>query len=198
MPERSRRNWYGRRTMGKADWTVEIVRSRKRRKTIQAERQGNVVRVYVPATLTRADEERWVAVMVDRIERREARERAGTILDLAPRSRALARRYFAEFGDRAHPVAVEWVANQNDRYGSCTPADRTIRISHRLAEMPRWVLDYVLVHELAHLIEFSHCPRFWDLVNRYPLAERARGFLLAKGLDERVDERSEQPESATA
>ena len=54
-------------------------------------------------------------------------------------------------------------------------------VSARLAAYPRWVLDYVIVHELAHLVEASHGPAFWELVNRYPLAERARGYLIAKG-----------------
>jgi hypothetical protein len=63
------------------------------------------------------------------------------------------------------------------RWASCTPADATIRLSQRLLEMPAWVQDYVLVHELAHLIEPGHGPRFWSLVERYPRTERARGYL---------------------
>ncbi len=77
----------------------------------------------------------------------------------------------------AIPETVRWVDNQNSRWGSCTPADRSIRLSRRLQGMPAWVIDYVLVHELAHLIEIGHTPTFWALVDRYPKAERAKGFL---------------------
>ena len=66
------------------------------------------------------------------------------------------------------------------RWGSCTPADGTIRISARLASEPGWVLDYVIVHELAHLVVAGHNRRFWALVRRYPRSERARGWLMAR------------------
>jgi predicted metal-dependent hydrolase len=78
---------------------------------------------------------------------------------------------------------IRYVTNQNHRFGSCTPSNATIRLSHRLAEMPVWVLDYVIVHELAHLLQANHSARFWKLVNRYKLTERARGFLMAKGME---------------
>ena len=77
----------------------------------------------------------------------------------------------------AEPADVKWVDNQHRRWGSCTPADRTIRLSSRLRSMPEYVVDYVLVHELVHLLEPGHNDRFWALVARYPRAERARGFL---------------------
>jgi hypothetical protein len=77
----------------------------------------------------------------------------------------------------AEPASVRWVDNQHRRWGSCTPADRSIRLSSRLRSMPEYVVDYVLVHELVHLLEPGHGERFWDLVGRYPRAERARGFL---------------------
>ena len=56
-------------------------------------------------------------------------------------------------------------------------------MSSRLAAFPAWVLDYVLVHELAHLLVAHHGPEHDELVDRYPYAERARGFLIAKDLD---------------
>ena len=72
---------------------------------------------------------------------------------------------------------MRWVENQKARWGSCTPGDRTIRLSVRLQGMPPWVIDYVLVHELAHLLESGHDERFWAWVNRYPKAEQAKGYL---------------------
>jgi predicted metal-dependent hydrolase len=81
------------------------------------------------------------------------------------------------------PDSIRWVTNQEGRWGSCTPTDRTIRISSRLVGEPGWVLDYVIVHELAHLVVQGHDRAFWDLVERYPRTERARGFLIARGLE---------------
>jgi predicted metal-dependent hydrolase len=94
--------------------------------------------------------------------------------ELLTRARELSRRYL---DGRADPVSVAWVSNQKHRWGSCTPADRTIRLSTRLQGMPGWVIDYVLLHELAHLIEQGHGPRFWALLEGYTRTERARGYL---------------------
>ncbi len=148
------------------------MRSARRRKTVQAREVGGVLRVSIPASMTEADEERWVAEMLRRVERRSA---AATI-DLQARAAELAKRHRLPA-----PAVIRWVDNQEWRWGSCTPATRSIRISSRLAREPGWVLDYVVVHELAHLRAPRHDPAFWALVDRYPLAERARGFLIARG-----------------
>ncbi|MBQ1069152.1 M48 family metallopeptidase, partial [Micromonospora sp. D75] len=97
--------------------------------------------------------------------------------ELLARARRLIDSYLPEYGSAAVPASVRWVTNQNGRWGSCTPADRTIRISHRIQDMPDWVIDYVLLHELTHLIVPSHNAEFWALVARYPRSERARGYL---------------------
>jgi len=105
--------------------------------------------------------------------------------DLQARASALNRIYF----DGAlvwHSIV--WTTAQNGRWGSCTPQRATIRLSHRLANVPAWVRDYVLVHELAHLREANHGPRFWAAVNRYALAERARGYLMALAGEEADEE----------
>jgi len=155
---------------------VEVRRSQRRRRTVSAYRDGERVVVLIPDRFSRAEETEWVERMLARLAAREERIRH-TDDELTVRARRLTERYLADHADRVTPASVRWVTNQNGRWGSCTPDDGTIRISHRIQEMPDWVVDYVLLHELAHLVVPSHSARFWDLVNRYPRAERARGFL---------------------
>ncbi|AVT30526.1 MULTISPECIES: M48 family metallopeptidase [unclassified Plantactinospora] len=155
---------------------VEVRRSQRRRRTVSAYRDGERVVVLIPDQFSRAEETEWVDRMLARLAARE--ERLGrSDEELLLRSRRLIDRYLSEHGRAAVPASVRWVTNQNGRWGSCTPADRTIRISHRIQEMPEWVIDYVLLHELAHLVVPSHNARFWELVGRYPKTERARGYL---------------------
>ncbi|MDQ1627212.1 MAG: hypothetical protein QOI54_956 [Actinomycetota bacterium] len=152
---------------------VEVRRSARRRRTVSAYRDGERTIVLIPARMSPAEERRWVAVMLERLARQDRRLRPGDAQLLA-RASALSRRYL---GGRAEPSSVRWVTNQGARWGSCTPADGTVRISARLQGMPGWVLDYVLVHELVHLLVPGHGPQFWAEVSAYPRAERARGFL---------------------
>lgn len=149
---------------------VEVVRSPRRRRTVQARLDGDVVRVRVPAAMAAAEEARCVEELVRRIERRQ---RSGAV-DLAERAAALARRHRLP-----EPASIRWSEVQGARWGSCTPATGAVRISDRLAGLPAWVLDYVIVHELAHLVVADHSPAFHALVARYPRAERARGYLQA-------------------
>ncbi|MEV7431494.1 MULTISPECIES: M48 family metallopeptidase [unclassified Nocardioides] len=162
---------------------VEVRRSKRRRRTVSAYRDGERIVVLVPATLSRTEEADWVEKMVARLERSEQRRRP-TDEDLLARARQLSDRYL---GGIAAPESVRWVDNQTSRWGSCTPLDRTIRVSTRLQGMPSWVLDYVVVHELAHLIEPGHDARFWAWVDRYPQSERAKGYLLGWSAAARLD-----------
>jgi predicted metal-dependent hydrolase len=152
---------------------VEVRRSRRRRRTVSANRDGDRIVVLNPATMSKRDEATWVADMVARIERQERRKLRSDD-DLVARAARLNDLYL---GGMAVPASVRWVGNQNARWGSCTPGDRTIRLSDRLQQMPGWVVDYVLVHELAHLLEAGHTPQFWSWVDRYPRAEKAKGYL---------------------
>jgi predicted metal-dependent hydrolase len=168
--------------------TVEVRRSGRRRRTVAAYREQGRIVVLIPARMSRAEEKHWVAAMVERLERQEQRRRPSQT-SLERRARELARRFLA---GAAEPVSVRWVDNQRSRWGSCTPSDRTIRLSSRLQGMPEWVIDYVLLHELAHLVEPGHGKRFWALLERYPRTERARGYLegvaSASGLELSADD----------
>ncbi|GAA3130051.1 hypothetical protein GCM10010466_20950 [Planomonospora alba] len=129
--------------------------------------------MLLPDGLSRTDEEQWVRRMLDRLAAKEQRRRPSDD-DLLERANELSARYL---DGGARPSSVRWVDNQRHRWGSCTPDHGTIRISTRLRGMPAWVVDYVIMHELVHLLVPNHGPRFWTLVERYPRAERARGFL---------------------
>lgn len=159
-------------TVGSDD-RVDVVRSDRRRRTVSAYRAGDRTVVRIPARMSRAEEVRWVATMLERLARTEARRRPAES-DLMVRAEDLGRRYLDA---RAQPSSVRWVTNQHSRWGSCTPATGEIRLARRLQGMPGWVVDYVLVHELAHLLVAGHGPAFWRLVERYPRCERARGYL---------------------
>ncbi|MGY1711157.1 M48 family metallopeptidase [Geodermatophilus sp. SYSU D00758] len=170
---------------------VEVRRSARRRRTVTAYRESGRTVVLIPAAFTPAEERRWVAQMVAKLQTREERRRRslGGDDELMARARALS---LAHLDGVPEPASVRWVDNQQRRWGSCTPADRSIRLSSRLRAMPEYVVDYVLVHELAHLIEPSHSAAFWALVARYPRAERARGFL--EGIEQASGESAPRPE----
>ncbi|MFB0628860.1 M48 family metallopeptidase [Streptomyces sp. AB3(2024)] len=152
---------------------VEVRRSARRRRTVSAYREGDRTVVLIPARMSEAEERRWVGVMLDKLAAQESKRTLGDT-ELTERAEHLSEQYFA---GRARPRSVRWVTNQNTRWGSCTPAEGSIRLSHRLQGMPEYVVDYVLLHELAHLLVPGHGPRFWELLDAYPKTERARGFL---------------------
>jgi predicted metal-dependent hydrolase len=169
---------------------IEVRRSARRRRTVSAYREGDRIVVLIPAAMSKRDEKQWVADMVARLERKERRTRPSDDQLLA-RAVTLNDTYF---GGLATPSSVRWVTNQQQRWGSCSPGDRSIRLSERLQGMPSWVVDYVLVHELAHLLEHGHDEKFWAWVDRYPRSERARGYLLGWSAAAKVDPPSSETE----
>lgn len=152
---------------------VRIIESPRRKKTVAARIVGDTIEVRLPTGLREPERQEHVDRLVARLER----SRTAGFIDLQARAEKLAARYGLPI-----PDTVAWSSRQKLRWGSCTPADRSIRLSDRMGGFPDWVIDYVLVHELAHLVEPNHSPRFHELVNRYPRAERAEGFLEAVSL----------------
>lgn len=165
---------------------IEVRRSARRTRTVSARRENGRTIVMIPARMSAAEERRVVAEMVAKLDAREQRRTLGRTsdADLERRAARLASRYVAE---APPPVSVRWVTNQNSRWGSCTPADRSIRLSHRLQQMPDHVIDAVLVHELAHLVVPGHGAAFDAIVTRYPRMDEAMGFLEGVTWQQRQD-----------
>lgn len=151
---------------------VEVRVSKRRKKTAGAHWEGDRIVVVVPAHLRGADRDE----MVECLSRRLACHRPSLHASddqLEQRARALGRRYL----DGVSPASIRWSGSQTKRWGSCTLDTRAIRISERLRVVPEWVLDAVIVHELAHLFEPTHSPRFRHLERRYPRQSEADAFL---------------------
>lgn len=165
---------------------IVIVRSSKRRRTIGATLEDGKLIVRVPVGLSAAEERAWAEKLGTRILAARRRRELNGDAALASRAALLNDRYF---GGRLKIAEIRYVTNQNGRFGSCTTTTGTIRIADRVAKLPVWVRDAVLVHELAHLVEANHSARFWKLANAYPLMERARGYLMALGLEDELGDR---------
>jgi hypothetical protein len=167
---------------------IEVVRSKKRRRTVSAQMHGDVLRVSIPSWMSKSEEATNVAEMVRRFKRKIATQE----VDLADRARILAKRYSLRT-----PDSIEWAENLTSVWGLCTPSTKTIRMSTRLVGFPSWVLDYVIVHELAHLHVSGHGPDFWEITRRYEKTERAIGYLIAKAGDTEDDDVIDSQDGAT-
>jgi predicted metal-dependent hydrolase len=159
---------------------VKIVRSRRRLRTVSARLVNNMLLVQAPATLAEERLEDIVNGFKTKFERKKIKEELDKSQDLKKIAAVLNKKYF---GGRLKINSVEYVTVQDRKFGCCNYGTGNIRISHRIGLMPEWVRDYVLVHEMAHLIEPNHSKSFWDIVSNYGLAERAKGFLIASGLE---------------
>jgi predicted metal-dependent hydrolase len=159
---------------------IKIIRSRRRKRTVSARLLKDTLLVNAPLTLSETYLTKIIADFKARFERKRLKQELNLKENLAVRAAQLNKQYF---GDSVHISSIEYVTDQNSKFGCCNCRDATIRISHRISPMPAWVRDYVIVHEMAHLIEPNHGQRFWEIVSRYKLAERARGYLLAVGFE---------------
>lgn len=170
---------------------VEVRASTRRKKTGAAHWSGSRIVVQIPARLRGRERRVFVDELVERllVQRPLA---AGSDATLEERAGVLAEVYV----DGVRPASVRWVTNQGGRWASCTPSTREIRVSSRLRQCPDWVIDAVLVHELAHLIEADHSAAFYEIANRHPRQGESalflEGFALGLGLkveDADVDSR---------
>ncbi len=160
------------------DLEVRIIRSARRKKTISAKLLNwHTLEVRVPEHLSEAQLENALEGILDKAD--SVRKKMRPFLSSEQLQQRALRLNDTLFGGALRWRSIRFVTNQNTRFGSCSPSRGTIRISHRLANVPAFVLDYVIVHELAHLLEPNHSKAFWELVYRYDKTERARGYLMA-------------------
>ena len=164
---------------------VEIRASAKRKKTGTAHWAGSRIVVQIPVSLKGKVRAQFVDDLVERLITQRPQIAAGDVA-LEERARVLAELY----NDGILPSAVRWVSNQKTRWASCSPDTREIRVSSRLTQCPEWVIDCVLVHELAHLQEADHGPEFHEIANRHPRQEECSLFLegYALGLGMAIEE----------
>jgi predicted metal-dependent hydrolase len=157
---------------------ITIVRSPRRKRTIQTKYTNGRLWIYLPTGMSQSEENKWINKMIQRNQRSE-QKRILRKSDswLLHRAQFFNKKYFHGELD----FSITYVSNQNSRFGSCTSVDKTIRISEKVKTMPSWVQDYVIIHELTHLIYSDHSKKFWEKVNQYPYAERAKGYLIAIG-----------------
>lgn len=156
---------------------VEVRVSTRRKKTSEARWDGGRIVVSVPAHLDLESRQTTVDWLVERLLSRQCRQPLDDAALLA-RAIMLSERWLIG----ARPASVRWVTNQTARWGSCSFYSGDIRVSHRLRAVPEWVLDSVLVHELAHLTHPDHSRAFHRLANGYPRHGDAGLFLAGYGL----------------
>jgi predicted metal-dependent hydrolase len=162
------------------DLPVNVIRSPRRKKTVSARISKGELIIQIPSRMSKREEREWVARMQEKIaKKRGGRKKSDSYL--RERSEKLNQRYF---DGNLEIKSIVYSEKQRRWRGSCNSLTGSVRVSKRLATMPEWVLDYVIVHELAHLVYSDHSRDFWNLVNQYKLAERARGFLIAKDMEE--------------
>jgi hypothetical protein len=157
---------------------VKITRSLRRRKTVGAKLVNNLLLISAPLSIPQERLDTIVTGFKLKFEKKRIKEELNKEQNLSDLASSLNEKYF---GNTLKLGSIEYVTTQNSLFGCCNHRTSRIRISHKIGLMPKWVRKYVLMHEMAHLVEPNHSRAFWDIVSRYKLAERARGYLMATG-----------------
>ena len=150
-----------------------VIRKERRKRSISAFRQAGVIEIHIPARLSKRQELELIPEMIEMVLKREAKARKGDdqLLKIALE---ILEKYLPDFYER--PTSITW-RNMNERWGSCTTVDGTIRISDRLINAPDYVLNYIIFHELIHLRVHAHDQNFYEYLERYTDQVKAEAFL---------------------
>jgi len=155
---------------------VKIIRSKRRLRTVSARMSKDILLVQAPERLALEQLDKIVGQFKIKFEKKLIKTELDKTRDLVDRANKINAKYFA---NKLKLDQIEYVTDQNSKFGCCNWRSARIRISHKIGLMPGWVRDYVVLHEMAHLVEPNHDKAFWEIVSRYRLAERARGYLMA-------------------
>jgi predicted metal-dependent hydrolase len=139
--------------------------------------QGQTVHLRVPHSMSRAQIDKIIEDILPRIVKQRKRAKRQADTSLTDRAQSLNRQYFG--GDLSWHT-IRWASNMKHRLGSFTTGGTTdgdIRISERIRNWPGYVIDYVLAHEICHRKYPNHSQEFWACLSRYPLMDKALGFL---------------------
>ena len=150
---------------------IIVIRSKRRKRNISAFRQGGKIVISIPARLTKAEEREIVPEMIAKIRSKEVAAPESELMKMADE---LLTTFAPEIAIR--PAIVNWRA-MNERWGSCTSVDRSIRLASKLQRAPKYVLEFVLYHEAIHLQHADHGPEFYQFLHRYPRHLEAEAFL---------------------
>lgn len=152
---------------------LRIIKSPRRRKTASAQIKNGILEVRLPAWISSDEAQKIIERFRGRFKKRHATQASDK--DLEKLAAQINKKYFS--GKLKYHIC--WSERQNSIHGSCGIKNGIIRISSRLKPLPQWVLKAIIVHELTHLLVPNHSKKFWQIANRYPLMERARGYLQA-------------------
>ena len=152
---------------------IEVVRSTRRRRGASAHARDGRIVVQLPAALPGDAADHTIATLVARVSGKARADARGGDVWLARRAVEVGNAWL----DGVTARSVTWSSRMARRWASATPATGAIRVSDRAAGFPDRVLDYLLVHELAHLVVPNHSGAFHELVARYPDTAWATGFL---------------------
>lgn len=154
--------------------TLTLQIERKRVKNINARLRDSTLSISAPLNTPQAMLDQVIPDLARRLIRRlRARQ-----INAEEDALTLVRKVAARFPNKPSVASVQFVTTQESRWGSYSSATRTIRLNAALREMPRWVLEAVVAHELAHVTHHDHGPGFWKLLRSvYPDVDRADAFL---------------------
>lgn len=158
---------------------IKIIRSVRRKKTVAARLAKDTLFVNAPVSISEGQLYKIIDKFKARFERKRLQEELNKNTDLMAQAISLNKEYF---DNKLKINKIEYAGNFNGKFGCCDYRRAYLRISHKLSVMPAWVRNYVIIHEMAHLIQPNHSRAFWDIVGRYELSERARGYLMAVGM----------------